>query len=121
MARRLFLVVFTDFCCWFPVGVMGLLANAGVAIPGDVNVWTVVFVLPLNSALNPFLYTLNTILPRRQKLREQAEYQSLVRRLEVEVVGWGEDRQRALLEMLDKVMKRHATGNRAHHEQGEYL
>ena len=59
IARRLFLVVFTDFCCWFPVGVMGLLAASDVAIPGEVNVWVAIFVLPLNSALNPFLYTLN--------------------------------------------------------------
>ena len=29
IARRLFMVVFSDFCCWSPVGVMGLLANTG--------------------------------------------------------------------------------------------
>ncbi|XP_076466145.1 uncharacterized protein LOC143297613 [Babylonia areolata] len=34
IARRLFLVVFTDFCCWFPVGLMGLLASRGFPIPG---------------------------------------------------------------------------------------
>ncbi|XP_076466144.1 uncharacterized protein LOC143297612 [Babylonia areolata] len=42
IARRLFLVVFTDFCCWFPVGLMGLLANRGVPIPG-VNIGANVF------------------------------------------------------------------------------
>ncbi|KAL8617698.1 hypothetical protein ACOMHN_039646 [Nucella lapillus] len=60
LARRLFLVVFTDFCCWFPVGLMGLLAFSGVPIPGEVSVWVAVFVLPINSALNPFLYTLSS-------------------------------------------------------------
>ena len=30
-----------------------------------------IFVLPVNSAINPFLYTLNLILERRQKSREE--------------------------------------------------
>ncbi|KAL8569595.1 hypothetical protein ACOMHN_044733 [Nucella lapillus] len=64
IAQRLFLVVFTDFCCWFPVGVMGILASAGVPVPGEVSVWAAVFVLPLNSTLNPFLYTLNSLKER---------------------------------------------------------
>nr|KAG5695114.1 hypothetical protein BaRGS_017213 [Batillaria attramentaria] len=33
LARRLFLIVFSDFCCWFPVGVMGLLASQDTPIP----------------------------------------------------------------------------------------
>ena len=75
VARRLFLVVFTDFCCWFPVGVMGLMAAAGTPIPGEVNVWTAIFVLPLNSALNPFLYTLNSALEkwRQERLKSRAK------------------------------------------------
>ena len=31
-------------------------------IPGEVYAWTAVLVLPINSALNPFLYTLSAIL-----------------------------------------------------------
>jgi hypothetical protein len=31
-----------------------------------------VYVLPLNSALNPFLYTLNVIMERRRRAREEA-------------------------------------------------
>ena len=74
IARRLFLVAFTDFCCWFPVGLMGLLAAGGVPIPGEVNVWTAIFVLPLNSALNPFLYTLNRLMEKREKMRMEVFY-----------------------------------------------
>ena len=75
IARRLFLVVFTDFCCWFPIGLMGLLAAGGTPIPGEVNVWAAIFVLPLNSALNPFLYTLNAALEkwRGERLKKRAK------------------------------------------------
>jgi hypothetical protein len=66
VARRLLLVAVTDFCCWFPVGVMGLLAKGGTAIPGQVSAWTAVVILPLNSALNPFLYTINSIAQKRR-------------------------------------------------------
>ena len=37
------------------------MALSGVTIPGSVYVWAVVFVLPVNSALNPLLYTYSTI------------------------------------------------------------
>nr|KAG5714414.1 hypothetical protein BaRGS_006860 [Batillaria attramentaria] len=75
IARRLFLIVISDFCCWFPIGLMGLLAARGTPIPGVVNVWSAIFVLPLNSALNPFLYTLATLLERRRKLRRTERVQ----------------------------------------------
>ncbi|XP_060084391.1 uncharacterized protein LOC132563668 [Ylistrum balloti] len=57
IARSLFLVVFSDFMCWFPLGVMGLLAFSGNRISSEVYAWTAVFILPVNSALNPVLYT----------------------------------------------------------------
>ena len=56
---------------WFPVGLLGLLASGGYPIPGEVNVVLVILVLPLNAALNPFLYTVNTLLERRQREREK--------------------------------------------------
>ena len=70
IARRLFTVVFSDFLCWFPVGLLGLLASKGLTIPGEFNVAMAIIVLPLNSALNPFLYTLNFIQERRRKAKE---------------------------------------------------
>lgn len=44
---------------------IGVLALTGHEIPGDVYVWTAVFILPINSALNPFLYTLSAILGKK--------------------------------------------------------
>ena len=67
LAYRLVSIVVTDFLCWFPLGLLGLLAWRGVAVPGEVNVAMVTFVMPLNSALNPFLYTLNMVLEKRRE------------------------------------------------------
>ncbi|XP_071128650.1 G-protein coupled receptor GRL101-like [Mytilus edulis] len=61
LARRLFLVVLTDFLCWFPVGIMGILAMTGQVFPSEIYSWVAVFVMPLNAALNPFLYTFSTL------------------------------------------------------------
>ena len=71
IARRLLSVAVTDFLCWFPIGLLGLLAARGVSIPGVVNVNMAILVLPLNSALNPFLYTYNTLVERRRRVEEQ--------------------------------------------------
>nr|KAG5696046.1 hypothetical protein BaRGS_017158 [Batillaria attramentaria] len=70
VTRRLVTVVVSDFLCWFPIGLLGLLASAGVPVPGELNVAMAVFALPVNSALNPFLYTLNMLLEKRRKRQE---------------------------------------------------
>ena len=88
IARRLFLVVLSDFCCWFPIGLMGLLASSGFPISEWVNVWAAVFVLPLNSALNPFLYTLNSLLERWRKQRDDDRTKRLVRKLQTQIPTW---------------------------------
>ena len=70
IARRLISVAVTDFLCWFPIGLCGLLALADIPIPGEANVALAIFVLPLNSALNPFMYTFNMLMEKRRKSRE---------------------------------------------------
>ena len=70
LARRLLTVAMSDSLCWFCVGLLGLLASRGVAVPGEVNVAMAIIVLPLNSSLNPFLYTVNVIQERRRKAKE---------------------------------------------------
>ena len=78
VAQRLFTVVLSDFLCWFPIGLIGLLASRDIPISGEVNVGMAVFVLPLNSALNPFLYSLNTIQTHRARRREQKLLRTLL-------------------------------------------
>ena len=76
IARRLVTIAVSDFLCWFPIGLLGLLASGGVSIPGEVNVAMAIFALPINSAINPFLYTLNRMLERRQQ-KEHEQFKTL--------------------------------------------
>ena len=63
MAKKLFLLVLTDFCCWVPIGVLSILVQAGaVEVDARAYAWIATFVLPINSALNPFLYTLGDVI-----------------------------------------------------------
>ena len=78
VAQRLFTVVVSDFLCWFPIGLLGVLASRGAPISGEVNVGMAIFVLPLNSALNPFLYSLNAIQARRVRAQEQKLLRTLM-------------------------------------------
>ncbi|KAL8613531.1 hypothetical protein ACOMHN_007574 [Nucella lapillus] len=70
IARRLITVAVTDFLYWFPIGICGMLAIAGTPISGEVNVGLAIFVLPLNSAVNPFMYTFNILVEKRRKSNE---------------------------------------------------
>ena len=71
IARRLVSVVLSDFLCWFPIGLLGMMAANGTPIPGEVNVGMAIFVLPFNAALNPFLYTFKALTERWKKMEEE--------------------------------------------------
>ncbi|XP_071080748.1 G-protein coupled receptor GRL101-like [Haliotis cracherodii] len=71
IARKLSFIVLTDFVCWFPICVMGLIALQGYVINSEVYAWVAVFVLPINSALNPIIYTLSAVdTMRKRKLNK---------------------------------------------------
>lgn len=61
IAKRMALLVFTDFLCWSPIAFFSLTAAFGVQLVSleQAKVFTV-FVLPLNSCCNPFLYAILT-------------------------------------------------------------
>ena len=68
---RVAAIVATDFCCWFPVILLGMLVQVRVLeLPASVFAWLVTFVLPINSAINPYLYTIGAVI---RKLREEKE------------------------------------------------
>ncbi|XP_030850189.1 G-protein coupled receptor GRL101-like [Strongylocentrotus purpuratus] len=74
LAWKMSLIVGTDLICWFPIIVMGLLSAAGeLTISAQVYAWTAVFVLPVNSSLNPYLYTLSSLHGKKQKVKKSAE------------------------------------------------
>ena len=52
LARRLFTIALSDFLCWFPIGLLGILSSRNWPISGEVNVAMAIFVLPVNSALD---------------------------------------------------------------------
>ena len=61
-------VVLTDFFCWFPIIILGILVQAGVlTLPPSVFAWCVTFILPINSAINPYLYTISHVISSRRK------------------------------------------------------
>ncbi|XP_054546085.1 relaxin receptor 1 isoform X1 [Talpa occidentalis] len=60
LAKRFFFIVFTDALCWIPIFVLKFLSLLQVEIPGTITSWVVIFILPINSALNPIIYTLTT-------------------------------------------------------------
>lgn len=68
IGSRMVFIVLTDFCCWIPIIIIGIASLLGMEASPTVYAWIAVFVLPLNSALNPILYTISTANFRR-KLR----------------------------------------------------
>ncbi|KAJ8348790.1 hypothetical protein SKAU_G00273790 [Synaphobranchus kaupii] len=60
IAKRFFFIVFTDAMCWIPIFLFKILSLLQVEITGTIILWVVIFILPINSALNPILYTITT-------------------------------------------------------------
>ncbi|KAK3761945.1 hypothetical protein RRG08_043835 [Elysia crispata] len=61
LARRLAFVAFTDVLCWLPIGILGFLVLDGQILGGEAYAWMAVFVVSVNSALSPVLYSLPVI------------------------------------------------------------
>ena len=56
MQKRIARIIATDFCCWIPICVMAYV-RLGVEFSDIVYQISAVVLLPINSALNPFLFT----------------------------------------------------------------
>ncbi len=73
IAIKMAIIVGTDFLCWIPVIIMGILSQTElVVIPLEAYTWSVVFVIPINSSLNPYLYTISSLISN-VKSRNQKE------------------------------------------------
>ena len=67
MALRMAVIVGTDLMCWMPVIIMGILSQTGaITIQPFMYAWTVVFILPINSSINPYLYTIFSLVSDRR-------------------------------------------------------
>lgn len=67
LAKTLIAVAVTDIFCWIPIEVIGFLTFMGIDVTSKVYAWVIVVVLPINSALNPIIYTFSAMLRRRQR------------------------------------------------------
>ena len=75
---RVAAIVATDFCCWFPVILLGILVQVRVLeLPASVFAWLVTFVLPINSAINPYLYTIGAVIRKLRATTTAKEGQHL--------------------------------------------
>ncbi len=72
MAIKMAVIVGTDFLCWVPIILTGILSQTGsVVVPLQMYTWTVVFILPINSSLNPYLYTISNLISKRKSGQEE--------------------------------------------------
>lgn len=64
LAKRLAVIVFTDVCCWFPVAILLFMSLCHAFHDKDnlLYSWFSISVIPINSAINPIIYTLGTSL-----------------------------------------------------------
>ena len=70
IAKRMMFIILADFLCWFPMIVLSIMAlTESLYDPSQkVYAWTAVFVLPINSSINPYLYTFSTRFVRQKIL-----------------------------------------------------
>ena len=63
MAAKMGAIVLTDLACWLPIIILSILVQSGrYIVTPNVYTWIITFVLPVNSAMNPFLYTLAAVI-----------------------------------------------------------
>ncbi|XP_062588314.1 G-protein coupled receptor GRL101-like [Saccostrea cucullata] len=67
LAKSVGAVVLTDLLCWIPIGIIAMMTFSGVDVSQEVYIWIIVLVLPINSALNPILYTLSALIRERNR------------------------------------------------------
>ncbi|RWS06158.1 adenosine A3 receptor-like protein [Dinothrombium tinctorium] len=70
LALRFFFIVLTDCLCWIPIIVIKLIAFADIEISPSIYAWLIVFILPVNSALNPIIYTLAAPTELRRRIQK---------------------------------------------------
>ena len=66
MTIKVVAIIATDLCCWCPIILTSILVQADVVkISPRTFVWIVTFILPINSVINPYLYTLGNVIADR--------------------------------------------------------
>ena len=72
MTTKVAAIVATDFFCWAPVIFLGILVQTRVIKLGpSVYAWLVTCVVPINSAINPYLYTIAELISQCRKRKQE--------------------------------------------------
>ena len=72
LALKMFVIIITNLCCWIAIIVLSILVQCDViAISPILYAWIVAVVLPINSAANPFLYTIMSICGRKKQSKSE--------------------------------------------------
>ena len=70
MAFKMAGIVLTDFLCWVVLAVLSILVQTKlVTISPEAYAWIATFILPINSCMNPFLYTLYILISDRRQVK----------------------------------------------------
>lgn len=68
MAGRMAVIVCTDFAAWFPIVVMFIVVLVHAwNMPATLYAFVVALLLPINSALNPYIYTITQVMSKRRE------------------------------------------------------
>ena len=82
MAIKMGAIALTDLMCWLPIVIIGILGQTGVKeLDPVVFPWITAFALPINSVINPFLYTTVDFMSHHfvQCLQRPASYREIER------------------------------------------
>ena len=125
VAKRMAILIFTDFFCWAPISFFGLNAVFGHPLVSleDAKIFTV-FVLPLNSCANPFLYAILTKQFKKdcsavcKRFEEFTIHRNLNRLSQRNTVTWGSSRRPSALNSFfdkrDSVSRHSVSGGSGH-------
>ncbi|XP_054775691.2 G-protein coupled receptor GRL101-like [Lytechinus pictus] len=86
VAVKMAFIVGTDFACWMPIIIMGILTQSGlVVLPTSLYAWSVIFIIPINSSINPILYTFINYIDNRKKPAEQMNRKNDLRKFKTTI------------------------------------
>ncbi|XP_074596656.1 uncharacterized protein LOC141851766 [Brevipalpus obovatus] len=109
LAFRIFCIVATDCMSWLPIVFLKLIAFTSFPVSPKIYAWFVVFILPINSALNPLIYTIAAPTEFRRRLNK---YLRRARKRLITAVGIKSER--FLRDHVSSSMSSHVTGSLEH-------
>ena len=65
--RNIVLLFASSLLTWIPFDILMVVSLCGMTISPEVTYWFVIFVLPVNSLSNPFLYTIRNVMSKKMK------------------------------------------------------